>query len=208
MMEAPEAQKQYAATGLTFEEFLTQFAEVHAEYHMGNVEVIVTNNTQHQEIIMFLVALLRQVLGLRKLGRLMLAGVPMKLHGDLPKREPDLMIIFNKNADRIKATYVDGPADIVIEIVSPESDERDHGPKLLDYEAAGVGEYWLFDPLREEADVYALEPSGRFRRLAKDEKGRIVSRLLTGFALDPAILWRDRLPEGLELIELVQEMTT
>ncbi|MFN8372200.1 MAG: Uma2 family endonuclease [Anaerolineae bacterium] len=206
-MEAPDVQKQYAAVGISFEEFLKQFAEVHAEYIMGNVEVVVTNNTQHQEILSFLSALLRLLLGVRSIGRLLLAGVPMNVGDEFPRREPDLMVIFNENLDRIKDTYIDGAADIVVEIVSPESDGRDHGDKLREYEAAGVREYWLFDPLREEADIYALESNGRYRRLAKDEQGRVVSRLLSGFALDPAILWRERLPDGLELIKLVQEMT-
>ncbi|NWF68082.1 MAG: hypothetical protein HXY40_03265 [Chloroflexi bacterium] len=59
-MQAPDAHRTYAATGLSFAQFLRQFAEVHAEYHMGSVEIVVTNNTQHQEILMLLVALLRR----------------------------------------------------------------------------------------------------------------------------------------------------
>lgn len=195
----------YAATGLSFEEFLKQFAEVHAEYIMGNVEIM-SNNVRHQFILHLLSLILGLYLSMKPLGRLLLAGVPMDVGDDVPKREPDLMIVFNENLSRIQATFVAGPADIVVEIVSPESNDRDYGPKFREYEAAGVREYWRIDPLREETDVFALEASGRYRRL-KDPAGRMVSRLLPGFVLDPALLWREQLPDGHELINLVQEMT-
>jgi Uma2 family endonuclease len=94
-----------------------------------------------------------------------------------------------------------------VEIVSPESAERDRGDKLTEYEAAGVQEYWLFDPLRQEASIYSLAKDGRYRRLPLDAAGSIVSYLLPGFVLDPALLWREEMPTGPELIELVQGMT-
>jgi Uma2 family endonuclease len=42
---------------------------------------------------------------------------------------------------------MDGAADIVIELVSPESVHRDYGEKLYEYEQAGVPGYWIIDPL-------------------------------------------------------------
>jgi Uma2 family endonuclease len=116
------------------------------------------------------------------------------------------MVVLKTNYARIKPTYLDGPADIVVEIVSPGSDSVDHGDKLVEYESAGVPEYWLIDHRRKDTLIYVLDPEGRYRRLDPDDKGRLVSSLLPGFALDPAILWRDDLPEGPALIELVQAM--
>ena len=110
----------------------------------------------------------------------------MYLGDDKPAREPDLLVILNDHADRIKENRVEGAVDIAVEIVSPESTVRDRGDKFDEYEAAGVPEYWLFDPLRETADIYALGSDGRYHRRPLDGEGRVTSGLLPGFAIDPA----------------------
>lgn len=89
----------------------------------------------------------------------------------------------------------------MIEIVSPESSSRDWGDKMVEYEAAGVPEYWLVNPLRTTADVWELGRDGLYHRRALDEQGRITSGVLPQFALDPQILWRDEHPAGPELVQ-------
>ena len=194
------------ADNVSFENFLKFFGNHHAEWLVGKVISVVTNNTKHNVILLFLGSLFNLFLGMRSLGRILLAGVPMHVADDRPAREPDLLIILNENVHRIKETYIEGPADIVVEVVSPESTDRDRGKKLSEYEAAGVPEYWLIDPLRTEANVYGLGEDGRYHPLPKDAEGRLVSRILPGFALHPDLLWREQPPTGSELIELVQRM--
>jgi Uma2 family endonuclease len=194
------------AEGVSFENFLKYFGEQHTEWLMGKVINVVSNNTQHNLILGFLYNVLSLFLGLKAAGRILLAGVPMHIADDRPAREPDLLIVLNENRQRIKATYLDGPADIAVEIVSPESHDRDRGRKMREYEAAGVREYWLFDPLRTEAVIYGLGGDGHYHPVPGDEHGRLISTVLPGFALDPALMWRDEPPSGAELIELVQAM--
>lgn len=193
--------------GITFEEFLKLYDGKHAEWLPSGEVIIVSNNTLHQQILTFLVSLLRLFLGIKNVGELLLAGVPMQLSKDLPTREPDILIILNEHLDRIKPTFVDGAADICIEIVSPESVSRDYGDKFKEYEAAGVREYWLLDPERHVFDIHVLQPNGLYARNPVDAQGRVVSMLLPGFALDPALVWRESLPNGLELLRLLGEMT-
>lgn len=194
--------------GVTWDEFLVRFADVRAEWLPGNkVLILMSNNTVHQRILVFLTGLLDLFFGFKPIGEVLLAGMPMKVGDeDTPKREPDLVILLNEHRDRIKQTYIDGPADIAVEIVSPGSAREDRGDKFLEYEAAGVREYWLFDPLRKDAAIHALTDEGVYHRLPLDAQGRLTSPLLPGFALDPALLWRDPLPKGTELIALVQGM--
>ncbi len=110
------------AENVTFEEFLTRFAEQRAEWIDGKVILLtMSNNTPHQLILGFLYSLFGLYLGFKGLGQVLLAGVPMSLPNVNPKREPDLLIVLNDHLDRIKLNYLDGPADIVVEIVSPES---------------------------------------------------------------------------------------
>lgn len=193
------------AENVSWEEFLTRFAEVHAEWHDGKV-ILVANNTIHNTLLSFLVTLLNLYLGLKNLGRMLPAGVPMRVGEGKPRREPDLMVILNEHLDRIKENYIDGAADLVIEIVSPKSDECDYGDKRVEYEAAGVREYWLFDPIRKETSVFILGEDGRYHRLSPNAEGSYVSMLLPGFALPVDLIWRDPLPAGADLIALVQGM--
>jgi len=125
---------------------------------------------------------------------------------DKPAREPDLMIVLNAHRERIKPTYLDGIADLVIEIVSPESVERDHGTKYIEYEAIGIGEYWLIDPIHREADVYVLGEDHLYHRTVRGEREKLVSTILPGFALDPAILWKETLPDNKSTLALVEQM--
>jgi Uma2 family endonuclease len=216
-IEAMEAQQEllsaaleenFVATDVSFEDYLTRFDGKHAEWVLGNVVVYMSNNAQHQRIILFLANLLNLYLGFRQIGQLILASFTMFVGKDKPAREPDLMIVLNENSDRIQKTYLNGPADIAIEIVSPESSMRDYGVKFHEYEAVGVREYWLFDPIRQQADIHVLQADQHYHRAALDAQGRLISTLLPGFALDPNVLWRENLPNGNDLIALVQQMTT
>src|SRR5713226_8230094 len=195
---------------IPFETYLKRYDSVEGirtEWIAGEVAIYkLSTNTQHQDILRFLTVLLDLYLGTRKLGRLLLAGVPMYLGDDRPAREPDLLVILNEHLERIKATFLDGIADIVVEIVSPESDERDHGAKFIEYEAAGVPEYWLIDPLRSEATIYVLGVDRRYHRFAPDEAQRFSSSILPGFSFPADVLWKQVLPSGSDLIALVQQM--
>jgi Uma2 family endonuclease len=206
MFDDPAEGETIIAEGVTFENFLKYFGEKHTEWLVGKVIQVVTNNTQHNEILSFLVYLLKLFLTFKPIGRLLLAGIPMKVGADRPAREPDLLFVLNENAARIKTNYLDGPADLVVEIVSPESVDRDRAKKLLEYEAAGVKEYWLIDPLRTEWVIYALGDGGHYHPRPSDSEGRLTSAVLPGFALQPAMLWQETLPNSPDLIEMARQM--
>ncbi len=199
--------KQYAATGISFEDFLKQFDGIHAEWHNGNVEIVMANNAVHQSIFMFLIRLFGDYFEVCPVGELIAASFSMKTLDHLPAREPDLLIMLNENRGRIQHTFLDGAADIAIEIVSPESILRDYDDKFKEYQEAGVCEYWLFDPQRRVADIHFLNERGQYERLPLNADDYLISKLLPDFALDPEILWREKLPAGRELLELVEKMT-
>jgi Uma2 family endonuclease len=195
-----------AAPTLSFADYLVEYDGQRAEWLMGSVEVYMANNIQHQLILLFLAKLLGLYLDTRRRGLLLLAGVPMYLGEDKPARQPDLMVVMNENRGRLRETYLDGPADIAVEIVSPESVQRDYGEKFHEYEAAGVREYWLIDPERRIVDVYSLGEDKRYHRQNPSPNSRIVSPLLAPFALDPQWFWAADLNE-LDVLALLAQMT-
>lgn len=200
----PAQHETVVAEGVSFEEFLTEFGEVHAEWVMGKV-IIVTNNMQHQRIMGFLYKLFGYFLEFKLLGEVFLAGVPMKIPGQ-PGREPDLLLVLNEHRSRLKVNHVDGAADIVVEIVSPESATRDRVDKVAEYARAGVPEYWLVDPLLKAATVHVLGADGKYVVAPLNAEGELVSRVLPGFRLNPALLWQEELPNGAAVVEMVRGM--
>ena len=129
---------------------------------------------KHDILFQFLVVLLRHYLKRTQVGQLMVEPFVMRLKPGTPGHEPDLQIVLNEHADIIQETMVNGPADVVIEIVSKESQNRDLIDKYEEYETGGVREYWLFNPLRKQSDFYALGDDGLYRRIEpKDDDDRI-----------------------------------
>ena len=118
----------------------------------------------------------------------------MKTGPDLPGREPDILFIAREHLDRMRNSYLDGPADLVVEIISPDSRARDRGEKFYEYEQGGVREYWLLDPLRRQAEFYQRGPDGIFRLVPGGEDGTYRSAVLEGLWLKVEWLWQEPLP--------------
>ena len=194
---------------LTFQEYLKRYDSVEGlrtEWNAGKVmKYPLSNNIRHLNVFDLLLFVLKVYLSRSNLGRVIPAAFPMYVGDDKPAREPDLMVVLTDHFDRIRENYLDGAADIAIEIVSPESVERDRGAKFVEYEAAGVPEYWLIDPQREDAVVYSLSEDGRYRRSA-NAQGVLTSRLLSGFTLEVSLLWRNPPPDALALLAIVEKM--
>lgn len=69
--------------------------------------------------------------------------------------EPDISVICDKS--KLDEYGCNGAPDWVIEIVSPSSKQMDYFTKLFKYREAGVREYWIVDPQRNQVMVYAFE---------------------------------------------------
>ena len=156
--------------------------------------------TKHQLIAGLLLQLMNIYAETRNLGQVLSAPFLMRLL-DVPSgREPDLLFVARAHLDRLKEAYLDGPADLVVEIVSPESRARDRGEKFYEYEAAGVGEYWLIDPDRQQAEFYLLDADGHYRLLTADAEGIYQSEVLPGLWLKVEWLWQEPLPKVLDVL--------
>ena len=86
---------------------------------------------------------------------------------------------------------------ILWSIYSPESDVRDRGEKLVEYEAAGVPEYWLIDHRRRQAYFYRLNAEAAYDLAPLDSDDIYRSAVLNGFWLRPDWLWQRPLPRYL-----------
>ena len=69
--------------------------------------------------------------------------------------EPDISVICDKN--KLTDAGCKGAPDWIIEIVSPSSRQMDYNKKLFKYRSAGVREYWIVDPMKQQITVYNFE---------------------------------------------------
>ena len=102
--------------------------------------------------------------------------------------EPDISYFGKEKADRFKANQSKFPApDLVVEILSPSTEQRDRGIKFQDYAAHGVQEYWIVDPERQVLEQYQLQ-SGTYKLVLKSGTGELKSFVVEGFKIPvPAI---------------------
>lgn len=173
---------------MTYEEFLSWADEdTLAEWVDGEVVMYSPASFKHQSIASFLSALLRIFIETRRLG--MVQTTPFQMRLARSGREPDLMFVAKEHSSRWRETHLDGPADLVVEILSLESRARDRGEKFYEYEEAGIPEYWLIDPDAEQVEFYVLDERGRYRLVSPDAEGIYRSRAVPGFWLRVNWLW-------------------
>ena len=179
--------------------------ETRAEWVDGEVIVSVPPKPLHALVTEFLLPLLSLYVRLFKLGQVLSAPVEMRLPSVPSSREPDLLFLRREHLDRLTPDRIEGPADLVIEIVSDDSTTRDRVEKRAEYEAAGVPEYWLLDPRpgRQQAVFYRLTPAGSYAEVPLDADDRFTSVVLPGFWLRPAWLWREPLPDPLAIVKRI-----
>jgi len=196
-----EEKGQLALGKMTYEEFLEWCDEdTWAEWVNGDVIILSPASARHQDISDFLVAILRIFIEARRLGRVLSALFQMKTGPELPSREPDIIFVSRENLERLKESHLEGPADLVIEIISQESLERDKSEKFEEYEEGGVREYWLIDPDRKEAEFYILGEEGNYRLIFGGSVGEYRSEVVPGFWLRVDWLWEEPLPSPLRVI--------
>lgn len=176
----------------SYEDFLAwALQQEHStEWVNGDVFVYMPASPLHQELVHFLDNLLGMFIRFLKLGKLYLGPMQMKLPAT--GREPDLFFVSAANLGRVAEKRLNGPADLVIEIISDESVTRDREEKFYEYEAAGIPEYWIIDPRpnRRRAYFYQLDERGQYQPVVVGADDRYHSRMLPNFWLEVNWLWQ------------------
>ncbi len=190
------------STRMTYEEFLAWVDEdTRAEWVNGEVVFMGEVSRRHQEVGAFLFPLIKLFVEAYQLGIVFYESFQMKTGDDLPGRLPDIIFISNENLHRVKDNRLEGPADLAIEIISPESRARDRGDKFYEYEQGGVREYWMLDPLRKQAEFYQLGEDGIYHLVMPDGAGKYHSLVLKGLWLKVDWLWLTPLPTSLSVLK-------
>lgn len=156
-----------AAPYVTYEQFLALDGNPHREWVDGEVVPMVSVTLAHALITAFLFELLGAVIRGPGLGDVL--GDPFNVRLAKRGRAPDVIVVLREHRHRYRETYLDGPPDIAIEVISPGSAATDRGDKFSEYEEAGIPEYWIIDPEEEVAEFYILDQQGHYQAAPADE---------------------------------------
>lgn len=151
------------------------------------------DNTEANSIFMWLGRLIGAFVEEHELGEVYGSRVAFRL-GETQGPEPDIAFVRKDRLHIVERGHVNGPPDLAVEIVSPDSIERDYVRKREQYRQAGVPEYWIVDELEQRVVLLKRSASGAYREI-KPRKGALHSQVLPGFWLRPEWLWQEPRPK-------------
>jgi Uma2 family endonuclease len=183
----------------TFEEFCKLVPDGQkADLIDGAIYMASPDNLESNDLNGWLIVVMRGLAARQDAGRIFFSRVAFRLNAE-NSPEPDVAFVRKDRLHLLLEGFVDGPPDLAVEIVSPESRDRDYQTKRRLYQKAGVSEYWIID---EEEQKVTLLRLGRDRRYheARRQKGWLVSRVLPKFRIRPEWLWQDPEPDPVDIL--------
>ena len=182
---------------LTYDDFLL-FPDDGQRHELidGEHYVTASPNIKHQIVLGNLHFLIRSWLERSKAGVVFMAPLDV-VFTRFDVVEPDVLYLSNARAKTaLTAANVQGVPELVIEIGSPSTRERDETIKRRLYEREGVSEYWIVDPDLDVVHVYTREENGfgRARELSVEAGDILISPLLEGLELRLEDVFRE--PDG------------
>jgi Uma2 family endonuclease len=148
----------------------------------GELFVTPSPSTTHQRVSKRIQRALMEQLEDHHIAEVFAAPVDV-IFSDTTVVEPDLVAVAWARRGMITERGIVGAPDLVVEIASPRTRERDRTVKLKLYASRGVAEYWLVDPERHVVEVLALSGDG-YRLVAEHGPAETVSSALFPVELD------------------------
>ncbi len=153
----------------------------------------------HESIFGFLFTVLKLYIRKHQLGITLGSRFTLKLV-DNWGLEPDIMFLTPKDQERLRETYLDGPATTVFEILSKSNRKEDVEKKIPQYLQYGVQEVGLIDPTAKALKI--LWPGGC---VSEGEKGWVISRAIPGFRIKTAWLWEPQVKSEIDAVREMEE---
>jgi Uma2 family endonuclease len=149
----------------------------------GEMILAPSPTSRHQTISAALFAALRQFIASHNLGRVWYALLDVVL-SDHDVAQPDILFVSNARSAIITEANIQGGPDLVVEILSPSSEQYDRGYKQALYGRHGVREYWIVDPESETVDVLCESEQGLVTAATYGATDTLVSPLLEGLSIE------------------------
>ena len=172
-------------TKLTYESYLKTPDDERYELLDGMLVMEPAPLTTHQYVLGNLHHAVRSFLDEHNLGEVYISPTDVVL-SDTNVMQPDLLFVSAERAHIVTRENIQGAPELVVEVLSPSTAERDKTLKLDLYARHGVKEYWLVDPNAKTVMVLLLGERG-FEAVGTYREGQILtSPTLAGFSLNLA----------------------
>lgn len=150
----------------------------------GELAVSPAPNTTHQRVIWHLVAWLRRA-ELAGYGRGYVAPLDVVFdpHNVV---QPDACFVVTDRLHIVTAANIQGAPDLVVEVLSPGTRERDLGAKARLYARASVPHFWALDPDRQTLQTYTLSDAGYREATVSRSGDTLTSPLFPDLAFEVA----------------------
>ena len=169
---------------LTYEDYRKTPDDERYELLDGELVMTPAPRESHQRISGRLNMLLLQVADRTGAGRVYAAPFDVVL-SDTDVVQPDLLFISNEREHTITEENVQGAPDLVVEILSPSTADRDLTIKRDLYARHGVREYWIVDTEAKTVTVLVRNAAGFAEAGVCGEGQTLASPTLEGFTITP-----------------------
>ena len=176
-------------TKLTFEDYEKTSDDDRYELIDGELIALTAPDRDHQGILLTIALLIGNFLGRVNLGRLYIAPRDVYLT-DTDIVQPDLLFISNERLEIDTARPVRGAPDLVVEIRSPSTANRDWTVKRELYARHGVKEYWIVGPDARTVTLMLLTGDSLDVSSILDEGDTLESSVLAGFSASVTEIFR------------------
>lgn len=123
----------------------------------GELIMVPAPRVDHQRVVLRLASALHAFVEERGLGEVLVAPCDVVL-SDTDVVQPDVLFVSRERAHVVVPENVRGAPDLVVEVFSPSTGERDRTVKRALYARHGVREYWQVDA--QARTVTVLRSSG------------------------------------------------
>lgn len=165
----------------TYAQVCAELPETNQPCELWEGEIIMSPSPSffHQEAALCFYRHLHDWVVSRRLGKVIAAPIDMVL-SEHCVMQPDVAFISQQRIPIVERVIM-GPADLVAEVISLGSRNRDRIEKRDLYEQHGVKEYWIIDPEAGTVDVLFLEASRYVLVMRRGRGETAASVLLPGF---------------------------
>ncbi len=147
----------------------------------GVLYMVNAPDPEHQFAVGEIFAELRNFVKANQLGAVYTAPIEVHLTDIARPVQPDVLFISAARRSIVKAKFIEGAPDIIVEVTSPSTMRTDRKVKFDAYERAAVREYWIVNPKTRSIEVYA-PVSGEYDLHGEFGPGETVtSTVLSGF---------------------------
>ena len=167
----------------TYEDYLNAPEDKRYELLDGELVMTPAPGERHQSVSALLGSKLVLFAYESSLGRVYFAPFDVVL-SNVDVVQPDLLFVSNERDHIITPANIQGVPDLVVEILSPSTAERDKTFKRALYANHGVNEYWMVDTTAKDITVLLLSERGYEIVDTYGEGATLTSPTLQGFALN------------------------